>query len=461
MRQAFKCSRSKGVGRGVAGAMLIAALAAGMAHRGFAAPPDATASSYTPAASNLAAREWFQDARFGIFLHWGLYSELGGVGSQGLSEWIMNEARIPAAKYERLAQFFNPQRFDADLWVKQFKEAGARYLVITSKHHDGFAMFHSAVSPYNVVDATPFKRDPIAELAAACQRQGIKLFFYYSQLDWHNPDYFPRGATGHSAGRPASGDWNRYLDYQNAQIKELVTNYGPIGGIWFDGWWDQEGTALQNSWDLGRTYRTIHDAQPAALIVNNHHQTPFPGEDYQTFERDLPGENGMGFNRAQVAHLPLEMSETMNGTWGFSLTDSNYKSTKTLIQSLVQAAGRGANFLLNTGPMPNGQIQGENLKTLGEIGAWLRANGQSIYGTRAGPIAPRPWGVSTESKGQIYVHILDWQDATLVLPLNREVKSAALLSGQSLPMHRVHDGLELTLPAAHENEWDRIVVLQK
>jgi alpha-L-fucosidase len=373
----------------------------------------------------------------------------------------MNDARIPAAKYERLAAFFYPVHFDADVWVKELKDAGARYIVITSKHHDGFAMFRSAVSPYNVVDATPFKRDPLAELAAACQRQNIKLFFYYSQLDWHNPDYFPRGSTGHSAGRPPAGDWNRYLDYQNAQIKELLTQYGPIGGIWFDGWWDQQGTALQNAWDLGRTYQVIHDAQPAALIVNNHHQTPFPGEDYQTFERDLPGENGMGFNGAKVAHLPLEMSETMNGTWGFSLTDSNYKSPKTLIRTLVGAAGRGANLLLNTGPMPNGEIQGENLKTLAEIGAWLRINGQSIYGTRAGPITPRPWGVTTESAERIYVHILDWPDGTLLLPLRRAVKSASLMSGQSVAMRPVENGLELRLPAASADEWDRIVVLQK
>jgi alpha-L-fucosidase len=420
-----------------------------------------SAAPYVPTPGNLAAREWFQDAKFGIFLHWGLYSELGGVGSPGLSEWIMNDAKITAAKYERLAAFFNPVRFDADAWVRQFKEAGARYIVITSKHHDGFAMFHSAVSAYNVVDATPFKRDPLAELAEACRRQGLKLFFYYSQLDWHHSDYFPRGATGQFAGRPQSGDWTRYLDYQNAQIRELVTQYGSIGGIWFDGWWDQQGTSLQNSWDLARTYKVIHDAQPAALIVNNHHQTPLPGEDYQTFERDLPGQNDMGFNGAQVATLPLEMSETMNGTWGFSLTDAAYKSTKTLVRTMVAAAGRGASFLLNTGPMPNGEIQPENLKTLSEIGTWLHANGKSLYGTRAGPIAPRPWGATTESKDAVYVHVLDWQDAELVIPLHRAVKRATSIDGSTVPMRAVSGGLALTLPAANAQTWDRIIVLQK
>jgi alpha-L-fucosidase len=423
------------------------------------AAPGNAASSYTPSASNFEAREWFQDARFGIFLHWGLYSELGGVGTPGLSEWIMNDARISAAKYERLASFFNPVHFDADAWVRQFKAAGARYIVITSKHHDGFAMFKTTVSSYNVVDATPFKRDPLAELAAACQRQGIKLFFYYSQLDWHHPDYFPRGATGQFAGRAPAGDFARYVEYQNAQIRELVTQYGAIGGIWFDGWWDQKGTALQNAWDLERTYKIIHDAQPAALIVNNHHQNPFPGEDYQTFERDLPGENAMGFNGAQVARLPLEMSETMNGTWGFSLIDTNYKSARTLVTTLVAAAGRGANFLLNTGPMPNGEIQGENLKTLAEIGNWLRANGESIYGTRAGPVTPRPWGVTTQSSGHIYVHVLDWHDPILSLPLHDSVRSARRLGGGSVGLRRTAAGIELTLPQT--GEWDRIIVLQK
>jgi len=160
--------------------------------------------TYTPAPENMAARQWFQDAKFGIFLHWGLYSELGGAGKMGIAEWIMNDEQIPARHYERLAKFFNPTAFNADAWVSRFKSAGAKYVVITSKHHEGFAMFASKVSPYNIVAATPFKRDPLAELAAACRKQGIKLFFYYSQLDWHHPDYFPRGTTGHGSERPAA-----------------------------------------------------------------------------------------------------------------------------------------------------------------------------------------------------------------------------------------------------------------
>lgn len=418
--------------------------------------------TYTPAPENMAARQWFQDAKFGIFLHWGLYSELGGAGKMGIAEWIMNEEQIPARHYERLAKFFNPTAFNADAWASTFKSAGAKYVVITSKHHEGFAMFASKVSPYNIVAATPFKRDPLAELAAACRKQGIKLFFYYSQLDWHHPDYFPRGTTGHGSERPAAGDWDRYIDYQNGQLRELLTQYGPIGGIWFDGWWDQKDTAMRNRWRLGETYRLIHSLQPAALIGNNHHQTPFPGEDFQMFERDLPGENNMGFNSATVSSLPLEMAETMNGSWGFNLIDDQYKSTRTLVRSLVAAAGRNANFLLNTGPLPNGELQPENAQTLGEIGQWLRQYGESVYGTRGGPVAPRPWGVTTRSGNRIYVHVLDWSDPQLFVPLAETIRSARLLrDGRPVEFRKRPGGIELTLPAGVPNEWDRVVRLDR
>ncbi|GAA4217366.1 alpha-L-fucosidase [Sphingomonas endophytica] len=419
--------------------------------------PDA----YTPAPANLAARKWFQDAKFGIFLHWGLYSELGGTGSSGGAEWIMQDNKIPAAKYERLAKFFYPQKFDADAWVRSFKDAGARYIVITSKHHDGFAMFDSKVSPYNVVQATPFKRDPIGELAAACRRQGVKLFFYYSQLDWHHPDYFPRGRTGHSAGRPEAGDWDKYLDYQDAQLRELLTQYGPIGGIWFDGWWDQEKTPLRDRWRLERTYRLIHQLQPGALIVNNHHHAPFAGEDYQTFERDLPGENKTGFSgTATIGRLPLETAETMNGSWGFNLTDDQYKSPKTLVQTLVGAAGRNANFLLNTGPMPNGEIQPENLATFRTIGDWLKVNGVSIYGTRGGPLSPGEWGVTTQKGKTVYVHLLRAHDGRIVLPLQAPVAAARLLDGGArIAVARRGDGVEITGLPPLGDSWDQVIEL--
>jgi alpha-L-fucosidase len=186
-------------------------------------------AGYQPSAANLAAREWFQNARFGLFVHWGVYSVLGD------GEWVMNNRKIPAADYEKLPAQFNPVAFDAVEWVALAKAAGMKYITITSKHHDGFAMFDSKVSDYNIVSRTPYGKDVLKALADECRKQGLKLFFYYSQLDWHHPDYMPRGRTGLDAGRPDQGEWSRYIEYMNGQLRELLTHYGDIGGIWFDG----------------------------------------------------------------------------------------------------------------------------------------------------------------------------------------------------------------------------------
>lgn len=423
---------------------------------------DSAPAAYTPTAENLKAREEFQNGRFGVFIHWGLYSLLAGAGEEsGNSEWIMERKRIPIARYERLAEFFNPVRFDADAWVRVFKDAGASYVTVTSKHHDGFALFDSKVSTYDVVDRTPFGRDIIKELKAACDRHGLKLFLYHSQLDWHHPDYFPTGRTGRGyTGRPHAGDWDRYIDYQNAQLTELLTQYGQLGGIWFDGWWDHEEDAYRNRWRLDETYVLIHRLQPQALIGNNHHQQPFPGEDFQMFEQDLPGENDKGFNKAGISELPLEMADTMNGTWGFSLTDRAYKSTREIIHRLVGAAGRNANYLLNTGPMPDGRLQPENVTTFREIGEWMKTYKESIVGTRGGPISPRPWGVTTQSKNAIYVHVLDWKDSQLFVPLQRKVTRASLLrTGMDVPMKQHASGIELTLPESELAQMDAVVKL--
>src|SRR5215831_8369406 len=225
-------------------------------------------------AERAAARAWFRDAKLGMFIHWGAYSQL----AQG--EWVMENRSIPVDTYEWLASAFNPVKFDARTWVSLAKATGARYITITSRHHDGFSMFATKATRYNIVDWTPFARDPMKELAAECARQGIKLFFYYSQLDWHNPDYWPRGRTGHNTGRPDAGEWTRYLGFMDTQLTELLTNYGPLGGIWFDGMWDKSDA----DWQLARTYALIHRLQPAALIVPNHHRAPLAGEDVQTFE---------------------------------------------------------------------------------------------------------------------------------------------------------------------------------
>ncbi len=384
------------------------------------------AAAYEPSPANLEARKWFQEARFGMFIHWGVYSVLED------GEWVMNNRKIPVAEYEKLPAQFNPTEFDPAEWVALAKAAGMKYITITSKHHDGFAMFHTRQSDWNIVDRTPYKRDVLKMLAEECHRQGIKLFFYHSQLDWHNPDYFPLGRTGQTAGRPSGGEWNRYLDYQDAQLRELLTNYGEIGGIWFDGWWDKP----QADWRLEKTYRLIHELQPQALIGNNHHRRPFEGEDFQMFEKDLPGQKTAEFNKdSEIGALPLETCDTINRAWGYNKNDNRYKSAGELIHYLARAAANNANFLLNVGPMPNGKIQPEFVTRLKEVGQWLEKYGESIYGTQTGPIPPRPWGVSTMKGDRVYLHIFDWPESYLVIPkLPRKVRGASLLN-RGLPVH--------------------------
>ena len=410
---------------------------------------------YTPSDSNLQAREWFQDAKFGIFIHWGIYSLMAGAGDHSIAEWVMEQKQISISKYERLASYFNPVKFNADEWVKSFKDAGAKYITITSKHHDGFAIYDSAASNYDIADSTPFKRDILAELKSACDKHGLKLFFYYSQLDWHHPDYFPRGNTGKGyTGRSGSGDFDKYIDYQNTQIKELLTNYGNIGGFWFDGWWDQQHTPMQNRWRLKETYQLIHKLQPQALIINNHHVVPFPGEDVQPFEQDLPGDNKSGFNTSHVSsEMPLEMAITMNGSWGFNLVDDNFKSTETLLKTLISTAGRNANFLMNTGPLPDGTIQKENLQTFKEMGQWLRKYGEVIYNTRGGPIKPQPWGVTTQSDKAIYINILEPTQDKLFLPLTGRFKAANIVGdGSAVEIDYTDDGILIAVPALTDRD---------
>jgi len=399
----------------------------------------------------LAAREWYQDARFGMFIHWGVYSLLGD------GEWVMQNRKITVPEYEWLATTFNPVKFDAKVWVSLARAAGMRYITITSRHHDGFSMFRTTATPYNIVDWTPFRRDPLKELADECQRQGIKLFFYYSQLDWHHPDYWPRGETGRATGRPMSGEWNRYLDFMDTQLGELLTSYGPLGGIWFDGMWDKPNA----DWRLAQTYGLIHRLQPAALIIPNHHKTPLPGEDVQTFEQDLPGANTAGFNTTEIGNLPTETSLTMNGSWGFNITDRKFKSVRELVNTLVRAAGTGTNLLLNIGPRPDGTIDPEFIERLQAMGKWLDANGRSIYGTRAGPVPPRPWGATTRRGDTVYVHVLSWADRQLAIPaLGTRVRRAYLLDGgQTVPFAESDAGVTLTLPAPQPEAYDRVVVL--
>lgn len=410
-------------------------------------------SAYQPGKENLESRRWFQDAKFGLFIHWGVYSVLGK------GEWVMNNDKMTVSEYEKLPAQFNPTEFNAAEWVAMAKAAGMKYITITSRHHDGFAMFDSKISDWNIVQRSPYKKDVMKALAEECQKQGIKLFFYYSQLDWHHPDYFPRGRTGKTAGRPESGEWPHYIDYMDGQLKELLTNYGPIGGIWFDGMWDKP----EADWRLQQTYGLIHSLQPSALVGSNHHKAPIAGEDFQMFEKDLPGANTSGFNTTEIGALPLETCETINGAWGFNATDKKFKSTKDLIHYLVRAAGNNANFLLNIGPMPSGKVQPEFTQRLSEVGKWLEKNGESVYGTRGGPLTPRPWGVTTRKGNTVYLHILNWQDAVLSMPkLAQKVKSARLLKDGSKVEFYENDkfGFFVRIPQGAHDETDTIIALE-
>ena len=407
---------------------------------------------YIPSSENLKTREWFQDAKFGLFIHWGIYSVLAD------GEWVMNQKQIDKKTYEKVAAFFNPTEFDPATWVAMVKAAGMKYITITSKHHDGFAMFDSKLTDWDIVDRTPYKKDVLRMLADECHKQGIKLFFYYSQLDWNNDNYFPLGSTGWTAGRPEGGDWNKYLDYMDGQLTELLSNYGDVAGIWFDGWWDKKDA----DWRLDRTYSLIHRLQPACLIGSNHHLAPKPGEDFQMFEQDLPGQNTKGHSKdSKIGNLPLETCQTMNNSWGFNLLDKKFKSTKTIIQFLVKAAGYNANLLLNVGPMPNGKIQPECVQTLKEVGQWMDKNGSTIYGTRGGPITPHLWGVTTQKDNMVYVHITNLEDNNLLLPdFGKKIKSISLFSdGTSLKFKQDAYGTAINIPADKKDDIDTILVL--
>jgi len=351
-------------------------------------PGIASAAGYIPTAENLAARKEFADEKFGIFLHWGVYSMLGR------GEWVLQTQKLRASEYSLLARGFYPSQFNAHDWVAAFKAAGAKYVCITTRHHDGFSMFGTSASPFNIVDATPFHRDIIGEIAEECHKQGLKIHFYYSLLDWTRDDYYPLGRTGHDTGRdfgaPSTSAlsqtsiadtswtnprWQSYKAFMKQQLTELLTRYGDVGAIWFDGLWDrdeQAGGEDPGTWGLYDIYNLIHRLQPSCLIGNNHHESVMPGEDIQIFEKDIPGENTVGLSGQEVSRLPLETCQTMNDSWGYNIYDHNYKSAECLIKYLEDTNSKGANLLLNIGPRPDGTLPDEALAILRAFAARLR-----------------------------------------------------------------------------------------
>lgn len=423
----------------------------------------AAAQSYEPTPENLRQRADFQQRRLGIFLHWGIYSTY----AQG--EWYLQTSGIDNASYSVAAQYFNPVKFNAADWVAAFRDAGAGYVTLTSRHHDGFSMFKTSASDYNIVDATPFGRDVTGELAEACAASGLRFHLYYSTLDWIREDY-PQGRTGLQTGRKGDRqDYDHYFNFMKTQVRELLAQYPNLGALWFDGIWDHDGDP-DFDWRMPEFYAYIHSIKPDCLIGNNHHIAPFEGEDFQMFERDLPGENKAGLSGQGISRLPLETCETMNGAWGYRITDTQYKSVKELVHLLVRAAAKNANLLLNIGPMANGELPPQALDRLRGLGVWMRGHSVSVDGTTSTAIPPQAWGVTTQNSGQIFLHLLD-PDALplrdglykLVIPLPDGVVPArrgavSLLSGEKLDYSVSKDGfLTVTLPVSQVEDIDTVI----
>lgn len=410
------------------------------------------AENYKPTPENLQSRRQFSEDRFGIFIHWGIYSTF----AQG--EWYLQDGPLRREEYAKAANAFYPHAFDAKAWAKVFKKAGARYITFTTRHHDGFSMWNTRQSEYNIMH-TPYGKDVVAQLSEACRENNLALHLYYSHIDWMRDDY-PMGRTGRGVGKDtAKADWPHYFAFMNRQLTELLTQYGPVRAIWFDGWWDHDQTKPAFDWQLPEQYALIHRLQPACLVGNNHHQQPNEGEDLQFFERDVPGENKAGLSGQAIGRLPLETCETMNGMWGYKVADQNYKSADQLVQLLVRTASKGANLLLNVGPQPDGNLPAAAVERLEAMGEWLQVNGESIYGTVAGSLGDGKNVVSTRRGKKVYVHILDASIKMLDLPCSDQVKKVYRL-GKGMPLSFKYGRKRLSFAAADEQVPDRIYVVE-
>jgi alpha-L-fucosidase len=398
----------------------------------------------------------FQDARFGMFIHFGPTS----VAAR--HDWLMDGENISVPDYEQISAQLNPTRFNADEWVSIAADAGQKYMVFTTKHHDGFSMYDTALSDYKITTFTPFKRDMVRELADACARRNdVKLGMYHSVLDWHHPAYRFRQESGLA--------WSDYLGFLHGQVRELCSNYGEVACLWFDGDWPHHVFSEEKahfipggSFEYDQLYDLIHTLQPDAAIINNRHAEPLPGEDIQGFEQDLPGVNSVGFNTSYISSLPLEVCMTINDHWFHVDGSINYKSTQALIAYLVRSASVGANYLLNVGPLATGEIVPTHVSRLQAMGRWLRTHGESVYGTRAGVIPPTAQTVSTRRGDTHYLHILaDVSDCVTVKAVPETIQSAHLLAtGQAVDLERREDTVVLTIPSAQRDPFDTVVILR-
>ncbi|HEX8520794.1 MAG TPA: alpha-L-fucosidase [Tepidisphaeraceae bacterium] len=392
---------------------------------------------------------WWRQAKFGMFIHWGIYA-VPADSSKGVAEWYMHDHQVQVKDYEPFAKQFNPAEFDARKWVKIAKAAGMKYIVITSKHHDGFAMFDTKLNDYSVVKATPWAKDPMKDLAQACREESIKFCFYHSVMDWHHADYLPRRKWEEKT-RPADGaDLNRYIDFMKGQLTELLTNYGELGGIWFDGSWEHNAGELRSE----EVNRMIRKLQPN-ILINDRNRLK---EDYDTPEQKIPKE------KLEPGRL-WETCMTMNNTWGYSKTDNNWKSAQVLVRNLIDCASKGGNFLLNVGPDEKGNIPAASIERLESVGKWMEKYGDSVYGTTASPYDVMPFdGRTTVKADKLYVHVFEWPEAGVKVPgIKTKVKGAKLLGAEEIEIDkRVDHGLtDLTIHRpARTDPYSTVVEVQ-
>jgi alpha-L-fucosidase len=411
--------------------------------------------------------EWFREARFGMFIHWGVYAVPAGEwnGKTHYGEWFMQETQMPVSQYEKFAPQFTAAKFDADAWVRMAKDAGMKYIVITSKHHDGFGLYRSKSTDWDM-DRTPYKGDPLKELAAACKKHGIRLCFYHSIMDWHHADYTPRRAWNDvaKAANP-NPNFDKYVEFMKGQLKELLTDYGPIGIVWFDGEWE-------NTWTHERgvdLYNFVRELQPKT-IVNNRVGKGRAGMsgmdkgkgvgDYGTPEQEIPP---TGFGPG----VDWESCMTMNNHWGYNKNDNNWKSTQTLVRNLIDCASKGGNYLLNIGPTAEGEFPAASIERLKQIGDWMKVNNESIYDTTASPFKKLSWGRATKKfdgkNTTLYLHVWNWPEGgkLLVPGLKNEVAGATMLSVKSkLPVAAGENGVTITLPEKAPDAISSTVVLR-
>lgn len=387
--------------------------------------------------------KWWREARFGLFIHWGLYAIPAGEwqGETKYAEWIRHRAKIPLDEYDKFLGQFNPVKFDADAWARMAKEAGMKYIVITSKHHDGFCLWPSEQTEFDVA-ATPFGRDIMGELQAACDKHGLKFCMYHSIMDWHHPDYLPRRPW--EKDRSSEGaDYERYVKYMKAQLKELVKSYDPAV-LWFDGEWEDTWTH-KHGMALDDYMRSLKPD----IIVNNRVDKGRKGMQGLTKEGDFRGNFGtpeQEIPATGIAGKDWESCMTMNRRWGYNKADKKYKSTQDLVRKLIDIASKGGNFLLNVGPTAAGEFPPESIERLAEIGQWMDVNGQAIYGTSASPCDTPSWGRITRKDELIYLHVFDWPaDGKLTVPLSAEVAGCRMLGAleRKITAAQTDTGLEL------------------